>query len=207
MTTRAQRSRNRLIRLHRTPFWLASDRASVAGIAATSIERTLVDLAAKTSEERLEVAMEDALRRRLTTADRIGLRLADLPVNQPGRACVLGLLTVRGGAPPAESPLEVKVARMLRAWGYPAPIRQKVLDDQGRFIGRVDFVYPDRRLIIEVDGYRHHDGRVVFDEDRARRNALTALGWVVLHATSTMLVEPGRAEFERDVSRSYDRAL
>lgn len=96
---------------------------------------------------------------------------------------------------------------MIRDWGYPRPIRQKVIDDRGRFVGRVDLVFPDRRLIIEVDGYRHHDGRVVFDHDRARRNALVAMGWVVMQATNAMLVEPARSAFERDLARTYHRPL
>jgi very-short-patch-repair endonuclease len=48
----------------------------------------------------------------------------------------------------------------------------------------VDFAYPDRRIAIEVDGYRWHAGRRRWERDLARRNALTALGWRVLHVTA-----------------------
>lgn len=206
-TTRPLRSRSRLVRVHVTPYWLDCDRVAVSGIAATSAERTLIDIARSAHEERAEIALEDAVRRRLTTTAAIARRLADLPSNQLGRSSLMKMLQERGASPPADSALEVKVARMLREWGYPRPIRQKVLDDEGRFVGRVDLVFPENRLVIEVDGFRHHDGRAVFDHDRSRRNALVAMGWVVMHATSAMLVEPARSDFERDLARTYHRPL
>ncbi len=206
VTTRPLRSANRLVTGRRTPYWLDVDRVAVAGVGTTSIDRTLIDLAGYVSEERLEIALEDALRRRLTDATRVTKRLADLPRNQPGRARLGRLLDVRGAGPPAESSLEVKVLRVLREQGYPAPIRQKVIDDAGRFVGRVDLVFFDRRLIIEVDSFRFHSGRAVWDRDRERRNALTALGWIVIHATSQML-GPQREDFLRDLSRAYHRPL
>lgn len=47
-----------------------------------------------------------------------------------------------------------------------------------------------------------HSGRKKWDRDRERRNALTAMGWTVLHVTSTML-EDQRDDFVRDLERSY----
>ncbi len=102
--------------------------------------------------------------------------------------------------------MEVKVLRLLREEGYPPPIRQKVLDDDGSFVGRVDLAFVDRRLIIEVDSFRFHSGRAAWSRDRERRNALTALGWVVIQATNEML-GPQRDTFLRDVSRAFHRPL
>jgi very-short-patch-repair endonuclease len=205
-TPRNLRSKIHSVKIHRTPFWTDEDRVIAASIGTTSVPRTLIDVAATATEERVEIALEDALRRRLADAPQIMSRLSTLPPNQPGRAALLRLLEQRGAVPPAESGLEVKVIRLLRDHGYPTPIRQKVLDDRGRFVGRVDLVFPERRLILEVDGYRFHSGRRSWDRDRERRNALTALGWVVLHVTSTML-GPQRSEFLRDLERAYSRPL
>lgn len=179
----------------------------MAGIGVTSIERTLIDVAPLAAESRLEVALEDALRRRLTTAQKILRRLADLPINQAGRRRLVDVLARGQGEAPTDSSLEVKLARLLRDEGFPRPIRQKVLDDEGRFIGRVDFVYPERRLIVEVDGFRFHSGRQAFEKDRSRRNALTALGWMVLHATAPMIEGQERADFVTDLHRAYERRL
>lgn len=198
---------HRLTSVKRTPFMLDVDATQIARITVTSIERTLIDVAAGVGEAPLEVAIEDALRRRLTSVDLILRRLADLPANQAGRRTLMRALEARGGQPPADSALEVKLSRLLREEGFPSPIRQKVLDDQGRFVGRVDFVYPERRLIIEADGFRFHSGRAAFDADRSRRNSLTALGWVVMHTTAPMLHGPDRAEFLRHLWRAYRRPL
>ena len=196
----------RTVKVTRTPFWCDADRVESAGIGVTSVERTLTTVAADTTEERLEVALEDALRRRLTSVEKVSACLARLPANQPGRRRLHGLLSQRGPVRPAESALEVKVIRLLRQEGYPRPIRQKILDDDGRFVGRVDLVFPEQRLIIEVDGFRYHSGRAAWDRDRERRNGLTTLGWMVLHATSA-LIDEQRDEFLRGVARAYHRAL
>lgn len=206
-TTRPLRWSQNNLKVHRTPFLLPVDLGPVSGIRATSAERTLIDLAGAITEDRLEIAIEDALRRKLVTAQGVMRRLADLPSNQEGRARLTQLLQLRGAAPPTDSALEVKMIQLLRAEGYPPPIRQKILDDDGRFVGRVDLVFPERRLIIEVDSFRFHTGRRPWDRDRERRNALTALGWLVIHATSQMLGGEGRSGFLRDVGRAYNRPL
>jgi very-short-patch-repair endonuclease len=74
-------------------------------------------------------------------------------------------------------------------------------------VGRVDLVFPDRRLIIEVDSFRFHTGRSPWERDRERRNSLTSLGWLVIHATFQMLHGEERAAFLRDLARAYNRPL
>jgi very-short-patch-repair endonuclease len=39
------------------------------------------------------------------------------------------------------------------------------------------------RVAIEADGFRWHSSRQLWDRVRARRYALTAMGWIVLHFT------------------------
>lgn len=206
LTARSSRSNDPLLKIMRTPFWEPSDRVDVAGIPTTAVERTLITLAGTETEERLEVALEDALRRRLTHRNAVADRLSRMPVNQVGRALLVRILGEGAGLAATESALEVKVIRLLRDEGYPRALRQKILDDRGRFVGRVDLAFPDRRLILEVDGFRFHSGRSRWENDRDRRNALTALGWVVLHVTARMLDEM-RADFLRDLARAYHRPL
>jgi very-short-patch-repair endonuclease len=68
-------------------------------------------------------------------------------------------------------------------------LQYAVTDGGGRFVGRVDFAYPAQRVAIEVDGFRHHDTRATFDDERARGNQLVAMGWQVLRITSKHLEE------------------
>lgn len=57
----------------------------------------------------------------------------------------------------------------------------------------VDFLWPERRLIVETDGYRYHRGRQAFEDDRARDLQLRALGYEVIRLSyKQVLEEPGR---------------
>ena len=53
----------------------------------------------------------------------------------------------------AESPRESDVRVALYENGYPPPIQQaEIRTARGYFIGRVDFFYPERSLVLEYDG-------------------------------------------------------
>ena len=58
-----------------------------------------------------------------------------------------------------DSPLETRFLQLLRRSRLPAPRRQYEIHDEGTFIARVDFAYPEIRLAVEVDGYRFHSSR------------------------------------------------
>lgn len=64
------------------------------------------------------------------------------------------------------------------AAGLPKPIRQYQLEDM-----RFDLAYPDVRIAVEYDSYRHHYGKQAWRRDQARHNRATALGWPVFHLT------------------------
>lgn len=203
-TPRSLKTPSRLVVVHRGRAIEIDDRASVNGIPVLTPVRALIDIASITREERVEIALEDLLHRRLARPQQIADRLGRLAPNYPGRGVLLELLALRGSAPPAESGLEVRVIRMLREEDFPPPIRQRVIDDDGNFVGRVDLVYPDQRLILEVDSFRHHSGRDPFERDRQRINALGAMGWVVLHVTHLMLRDQ-RESFLKAFRRAYYR--
>lgn len=73
--------------------------------------------------------------------------------------------------------------RILRQASVPLPIKQFEVLDGDEFLARPDFAYPEARLAIEADSYRFHSGRQAWEEDLARRSALVAAGWQVLHVT------------------------
>jgi very-short-patch-repair endonuclease len=45
---------------------------------------------------------------------------------------------------------------------------------------RVDFLWRDHRLVVEVDGWRFHGHRLAFERDRVRDAELQLLGYSVL---------------------------
>jgi len=53
-----------------------------------------------------------------------------------------------------------------------------------------DVAFPEQRIVIEVDGRRHHDvDSDRFEGDRERQNQLIALGWRVLRFTWKRLTQ------------------
>lgn len=205
ITMRSLKAPRRLVTVRSPIAFPKEDRTTVARIGVTSVGRTLTDLAATATEAQLELAIEDARRRRLVSREELRTRIENIPLNQPGRRRLINVFSAITGTKPAESPLEVRVIRMLRAAGFPDPVRQEVLTDDGEFAGRVDLVYPECRVIIEVQSHRWHDGRQPLDDDSARHNQHHAMGWVVMKATSRMLRGEPRATFLRDLRRTYDR--
>ncbi|MFZ2510244.1 MAG: type IV toxin-antitoxin system AbiEi family antitoxin domain-containing protein [Gordonia sp. (in: high G+C Gram-positive bacteria)] len=52
---------------------------------------------------------------------------------------------------------------------------------QHRFHGwPLDFAWPERKVVVEVDGFAFHRGHKKFQSDMAKRNALALDGWLVL---------------------------
>lgn len=73
---------------------------------------------------------------------------------------------------------------MLVAAGLPAPATQVTVRCGGGGRFRVDFVWVEQRLCLEVDGFRYHGAPGRFVADRQRSNLLAAAGWEVLRTTA-----------------------
>jgi very-short-patch-repair endonuclease len=55
----------------------------------------------------------------------------------------------------------------------------------------VDFLWADRALIVEVDGWESHRTRSAFEEDRARDARLAVLGYRVVRFTWRQVTDHG----------------
>ena len=168
-----------------------SDLTEIDGIPVTRVERTLVDLAAVVDVDKLEDALDSALRRRLTTVNRLRLRMRS-ETRRRGIGKLRALLAERDDrGRPSASRFETRLNRLLVRSGLPA-MREYKIWDGGNFVARVDFCYPEAKLIIEADGFRWHSARRAWQRDRERRNQLTAMGWRVIQVTWEDLVRrPG----------------
>lgn len=90
---------------------------------------------------------------------------------------------------PTRSVLERRFLRLCRRHRIRAP-RANV--QVGDFL--VDFLWAEKRLIVEVDGYEHHRDRGSFESDRARDAELAVRGYRVLRFTHRQVTEkPARA--------------
>ena len=155
------------------------------GIRVTNPTRTIVDLGAVTDPSDVEIAVDDALRRGLTTLERLGAMVDRLA--RPGRtgiSTVRALLDERGEwLGTTDSALETMLLRVLLDSGLPHPVSQFELVHGGERIGRFDFAYPEQAVIIEADSERWHMRRDRFVNDRTRRDRAEAIGWSVFEFT------------------------
>jgi REase_MTES_1575/Transcriptional regulator, AbiEi antitoxin len=190
--------------VHRVRALPACDRATRQAIPVTQPSRTLVDLAAYIDAGELEQALDDALRRGLTTVSRLHWRLDEIGRGKRGCSTLRRLLRERpAGSIAPESRLERRVLSAIANAGLPEPERQFSISDGRRFVARVDFAYPARRLAIEADGYAYHSGRLAWEKDLERRNALEKLGWRVLHVSWRQL-DQRPAVFVATLARCLD---
>jgi very-short-patch-repair endonuclease len=168
----------------------------VDGIPCTTVERTLFDLAAAARPRLLDLAIDAALRKDLTTISALAAtrdRLARR--GRRGSALFREALAARDpNAALPESAPERMLAKALVRNGLPEPSLQFVIRDlDGEFVARADLAYADDRIIIEYDSFEHHTGKVALIRDSARRNHVTALGFHVLTATAQDLRDDARA--------------
>lgn len=160
-------------------------------IPVTTPARTLLDLAATEPTDVVEEALDDALRRRLVTVPRLRWRLTETGGSgRPGVTVLRSLLDARGNASSVpQSVFETRLLRLLKQHGLLSPVVQHEIRDGGRLIAVVDLAFPRARVAIEAEGYRWHAGSLRWAHDLARRNAITALGWRVIHVTWSDLVD------------------
>jgi Protein of unknown function (DUF559) len=161
------------------------DRGRREGMPVTTVARTLFDLA--------EVAPFDSLKKAAEEADRLKL----LRVPQLERVCERGrgrrslkpvrrLLAELGPPDEGRSPLEIRFANFLCAHSIAPPVQNvHVLDHE------VDALWPDAKLIVELDSWEHHGHRAAFERDRARDPKLLLAGYRTVRVTHRRLdIEP-----------------
>ena len=147
------------------------------GLRITTVVVTVVDLARRLPLAEAVAVGDSALRRRLATLQQLRTALRALPAGR-GRdrvARVIALLDPRCG-----SVLESLLRVLLTEHGLRPQTQVVVRTRTGRRIGRVDFAWPDLRLVVECDGFACHADRTSYRQDRRRGNALVLAGWQVL---------------------------
>jgi predicted transcriptional regulator of viral defense system len=154
-------------------------------LPVTTPERTLVDLAAVLRPKHLRAVVEAALvRRQVEIADIWACFESVARRGKPGVTAMRAVLTELCETPVmVESELERRLLSVLRSSGLPDPVMQPGLPWRATSTGRVDFAYPQAKLIIECDGRRWHTSVESFELDRRRDNLAQLAGWRVLRFT------------------------
>jgi very-short-patch-repair endonuclease len=194
---RAARGRSVPFVLHTTGVLEPIDRIVVDGLPVTSATRTVIDLArARVPTVILEAAIDSAVRSGRSSPVAIACRLDAL--RGPGRwgAPRLDRLLLDAGGHTA---LERAFLRVIRQVGLPRPRTQVVHRRGGRHVARVDFLFDEADLVVEVSGRRGHSSPAERSRDAQLRNELQALGRTVYEFTwEDVTTQPGRVV--RDVA-------
>jgi hypothetical protein len=138
------------------------------GIPITTPARTIIDLARTLEGRALEALIDRADQRGLVDFD-------DLRHANP--ASLKAVLSAYDPAP-TRSELEERFLRLCDDHGIPRPATNTCIEGF-----EVDFVWRDRRLVVEVDGYAYHRSPSAFESDRTKDVHLTTNGWRVLRFT------------------------
>jgi very-short-patch-repair endonuclease len=162
--------------LHRRRGLLPSMITVYRGIRVTNLACTLVDVAPSLHRNELEAAINESNKLNLTDPEALRLALGDY-AGRPGVAIVRDVLDKRTFTF-TDSDLERAFLRLVRRAGLPPPLTQV------RISGfRVDFFWPDLRLVVETDGLRYHRTPAQQARDRQRDQVLVAAGMTVLRFT------------------------
>jgi very-short-patch-repair endonuclease len=171
------------IRVHRVANLDPRDRALKNGIPITSPARSIIDFAAGSPPDELEWALAEARARRLLTDDDLRAALARAG-SRAGVGAVRAAMRTERGPRLTRSEAERRLLRLIRAAGLPEPVTN------ARVAGiEVDFVWPDMRVVVEVDGFAFHGHRSAFERDRWRDMALRDAGFEVVRMTWRALVD------------------
>jgi len=177
---------------HTTASLLQRDLVVINGFRCTGLARTLCDLGAVVSIDRVERAL-DAARR-----DGASLRWVRESVerlHRPGPAGtgkLMRLLARLDDGPARDSWWERSFELMLRDPRIPMLERQyTVRDPQGGFVARADLAVPAIRFAVEAHSRRFHFGRAAGAADEDRDHRLALVGWEAMYLGHQSTRRPG----------------
>jgi very-short-patch-repair endonuclease len=162
-----------------------SEVTSERRIPATTVARTLLDLAAVVPPHHLRRSVERAEQAELFDLAAVDAVLDAHPRRAGHRALTLLLADMRShGVSTTRSTLEALVLQLCIGHSLPRP-------QVNRYDGirESDFRWPAHRLIVEVDSWTFHGRtRRAFDADRARDRRLLREGWRVARFTDRQIL-------------------
>ncbi|MGH2954184.1 MAG: hypothetical protein ACRDK9_09215 [Solirubrobacterales bacterium] len=140
------------IRIHRIGGIHADEVGTLDGVPLTSPARTIIDLAATRPAADLEQLVAEAYARKLTTSSEV----AGLLARHPGRPGVPALRALLEAGKPAftHSVAERRLLSLIRKAELPLPRVNVWLHGY-----KVDFLWPEQLLVVEVDGHAFHASR------------------------------------------------
>jgi very-short-patch-repair endonuclease len=182
------------VRRHQARSLAAQDATTHDGTPITSVARTLLDLAATVRAGRLERALAQA--ERLQLYDDTAIRDVIARANGHRGRRRLEFATAREPKL-TRSEAEARFLALARDTTLGEPLANFTLSAPDHPRLEVDFYWPSRRLVVEIDGWETHRTRAAFEADRKRDAALTAAGNRVLRFTWRTIAYDGATAMRR----------
>jgi very-short-patch-repair endonuclease len=165
------------IHVHRSSTLARTDVRTIQRLPVTSVERTLVDAAQRLTPRQLERALDEALARRLTSANKLDQAVA--ASNSRGTSALRRLMhSRRAPLTITHSEAEERLLALIRDANLPAPTLQARLHGYS-----VDVYWPQARFAVEVDGYAWHTNKSNFTRDRRKDRVLADHGIALTRVT------------------------
>lgn len=171
------------IRVHRVGVLPPDEVTTFKSIPITTPARTILDLASELTVRELEQALGTAETNRITSRAKLRSLLGRYP-GRRGTPALRALLDSDLRPAFTRSQAEERFLALVRRAELPPPNTNVRLADF-----EVDFLWPEQRLVVEIDGFVHHGDRASFEADRARDAALAARGFTVIRVTWRQLVD------------------
>jgi very-short-patch-repair endonuclease len=175
------------VNVHTTRRLERRDTTRRHGLPITTVARTIVDVAEQLGASDFERAVEDAFAQKRVTERQLRALVARTP-GRKGAGIVRALLDYRGSDGFTRSRAEDLMRRLVKRARLPQPKANARVNGY-----EVDFFWPDHRVIVEVDSWAHHAGRLSFDRDRRKHADLEAAGYAVIPITWRQLTEEPEA--------------
>jgi very-short-patch-repair endonuclease len=151
------------------------------GLAVTSPPRTILDLAPLLDQEELERVIAEAAFRGVASEAELNAQV-DGNEGKRGVAKLRRVLDLPGGAKRTRSRGERAMLRLLRRSGITG------FETNARLHGyEVDFLWRKLGVVVELDGWQGHSGRIAFERDRLKIATLIAHGLTVIPVTGRQL--------------------
>lgn len=166
------------------------------GIRATTVTRTIIDLAEIMDAEELAFVMHEAAFRFVLDVDEIRRVIAE-NARFRGRGVLREALEMHlSGRAGARSRFEERVRTYLEGRGYPKPAAGYPLQaDDGTY--ELDMAWPACRVNVEADGGRGHARPRSRRKDRERDQAIRRAGWHTYRVSSEAFdADPATATHE-----------
>jgi very-short-patch-repair endonuclease len=176
------------VAVHRSRMLERRDVWTREGLPVVSPARALLDIASVAGDRQLELAVDRGLVDRVLKPAHVADILSRAGGHR-GRARLAAVLERQtAGTTMTRSEAEERLLELIRS----ARLSQPVVNAKvGGY--EVDFFWPHERFALEVDGYRYHSARSVFERDRRKDNDLRKLGVTTMRTTWWQLTDDSHA--------------